>query len=200
MTETREYNIGICGIGGQGNIVAARIFANAAMENGLNVRIGELYGSAQRGGPVISHLRIGEVFSPLIPRGRANTILSLEQSEILRYAHLLSPRALALVNQYQIPPIDVKLGKAKYPTVEEIKEALAPITRNVKFANGTEEATKFGNPRVVNVLMLGVLTGTESLPVSDASFETSIENYFPTKLRQINLEAFHHGKELATSL
>jgi indolepyruvate ferredoxin oxidoreductase beta subunit len=199
MQETLEYNIGICGIGGQGNIVAARVLANAAMNQGINVKIGELYGSAQRGGAVISHVRLGDVFAPLIPRGRANALISLEEGEVLRYAHLLMPKATVLVNQYQIAPTSVKIGKATYPETETIKSTLAPITDNVKLVNATEQALDLGNSRVANIIMIGALAGTTKLPMPDAEIEGAIKAYFPPKNVDINLDAFHRGKELGQS-
>ncbi len=199
MQGTLEYNVGVCGIGGQGNIVAARVLANAAMNTGINAKIGELYGSAQRGGAVISHVRLGEVFAPLIPRGRAKALVSLEQGEVLRYSHLLMPKAIVLVNQYQIPPTDVKIGKSTYPEINLIKSTLAPITDSIKFVNATEQALEMGNSRVANIIMLGALSGATKLPVPDAEIEAAIKSYFPAKNVDINLDAFHRGKEFGQS-
>ncbi len=200
VQDVKEYNMAVCGIGGQGNIVASRLFANAAMEEGYGVRVGELYGSAQRGGSVISHVRIGEVFGPMIPSGRADSILSLEQSEILRYTHLLSRNAFVLINHYEISPVDVKLGKVTYPSAEEIGRVIAPITKNVKFVNATEEVHNFQDPRAANVLMLGMLAGATHVPISTKSIERAIENYFSARIAGMNLEVFRRGIELGRSL
>ena len=133
-----KMNLIIAGVGGQGSILAARIVARAAMQMAkrvpqpFRVRVGETFGAAMRGGAVSSHVRFGDVYAPLIDRGEADLIIALEPLEGLRVGvEYLSPEGVALLNSSPSPPMDVQIGKARYPALEEITSALEELGKRL---------------------------------------------------------------------
>jgi indolepyruvate ferredoxin oxidoreductase beta subunit len=196
-------NIIITGVGGQGNVLAARLLASAAMKAGYDVLVSELYGSAQRGGPVISYIKIrrGRVLAPLIMRGTAQAAISLEIGEILRRIEYIAPGALMVINDYALPSSEVLTSGAHYPTREEVYEILRPISSNVYFIPATEIAVKeLGSARVANVLMLGAFIQLSKLDISDELMLETLEENIPARYIELNKRAYFKGKEIASSL
>ncbi len=190
-------NLLITGAGGQGIILASDIIGETAIAAGYDIKKTDSLGMAQRGGSVISHLRIAEkVFSPLIRPGAVDIIFSLEKLEAVRWAHYLRPGGIALVNDHALPPLSVSLGGASYPSDEEVNRVLRASTDRVYLVTGTAGARSLGNPKTLNVFMLGCLSHFMPFPLP--SWQETISGRLPEKIRQINLDAFDLGrKELA---
>jgi len=192
----KSYNLLNVGVGGQGVIRAAQILSYAALLDNYKVRTAETHGMAQRGGSVASFLRFGtEVEGPLIPRGRTNTILAFEASEAVRIFNYAGPETVFLINEnIVVPPMIHQMGM-DYPNLTEIRDFLKNVSKNIFFIDGVKIATDLGNPRTMNVVMLGALIGLEVLPLKKETLEKAILNYLPTKLHDINRKAFKFGIE-----
>jgi len=192
----KSYNLLNVGVGGQGVIRAAQILSYAALLDNYKVRTAETHGMAQRGGSVASYLRFGtEVEGPLIPRGRTNTILAFEASEAVRIFNYAGPETVFLINEnIVVPPMIHQMGM-DYPNLTEIRDFLKNVSNNIFFIDGVKIATDLGNPRTMNVVMLGALIGLEVLPLKKETLEKAILSYLPTKLHDINRKAFKFGIE-----
>jgi indolepyruvate ferredoxin oxidoreductase beta subunit len=190
----RVYNVLIVGVGGQGIILASDVLGKVAAAHGYDVKKNEIHGMAQRGGSVSSHVRFGKtVYSPIIRMGEADVLLSFEQIETLRYFPFLSEKGKVIVNDQKILPPAVFTGKQEYPpdVLGRIKEKVSDAV----VVNGDEVAKKIGNPRVVNVIFLGVLSKYLDIPVE--VWEKVLKESLKPKLVDINIKAFHEGRSLA---
>jgi indolepyruvate ferredoxin oxidoreductase beta subunit len=196
-------NIIMAGVGGQGNVMASRVLANMLSLKGYQVTIGETFGMSQRGGSVMSHLRVSETsaWSPLIPRGRADVLIALEPIESVRVMRTYGNSAVkVLVNTRPIHPVGVIAGDSEYPSLEKIEGALRELTPYVWMLDATEEASKLGNPILSNIIMIGAVSGLNLLPVGMTEFRSVIRDFFPQKLLEVNRRAFEAGKEKVKSL
>jgi len=198
MTLEKEglLNTIITGVGGQGNVVASQIFASAAVRDGFYVSVGETYGAAQRGGAVMSHLRLSREtqYGPLTPEGRAHLILGFEPVECLRtVGGFGNEKTRVIVNPRPIYPIDVLSGASKYPAVEEVLEAIKELVYSVHVVEATELAKKAGDPIMQNVVMVGCLTGSGFAPVKVETLKEVVKEAFAKKRPAANLEAFELG-------
>jgi len=194
------YNIIITGVGGQGNVMAARIIGNMLALRGLYVTIGETFGASQRGGSVMSHLRVSEKssWSPQIPKGRADLVVALEPVESLRVmAQYGNPETAVVSNTRPVYPVGVICGDFNYPSMEELNGSLSQLCSNINFIDATEEAIKLGNPILSNVIMIGAVAGLGVLPVDDSDFEKIMSVSVPAGKLGINMEGFQLGKRLA---
>lgn len=193
------YNIIITGVGGQGNVLAARIIGNMLAYKGFYVTIGETFGASQRGGSVMSHLRISEKssWSPQIPKGRADLVVALEPAESLRVmAQYGNPETAIVSNTRPVYPVGVICGDLKYPSLDELSAALKQLCSNIHFIDATEEAIKLGNPILSNAIMIGAVAGLGVLPVDDSDFEKIMSASVPAGKMGINIEGFKFGKSL----
>jgi len=192
------YNVIITGVGGQGNVMASRILSNMLVRRGYQVTIGETFGASQRGGSVMSHIRISadSSWSPQIPRGKADIVVTLEPIEAIRvlmtYGH---PEVKVLTNTRPIYPVGVISGELTYPTAEEIQEAIRDLSAEAWFVAATDEALKLGNPILGNIIMLGALAGTETLPLERNDFQAVIQESLPAGTLETNLKAYDLGVE-----
>jgi len=187
-------NVLFSGVGGQGIILASRILAKCAFISGYMVKESELHGMAQRGGSVTSHVRFGEeVYSPLIHKGKADFLVALEELEGLRYAYYLKPKGKVILNQKKIMPSFINPAVAPYP--EDVKAQLEAMDFHVDYVNALEIATDLGNPKVENIIVMGILS--RYLPFTLPAWETVIKESVPVKTIEINLAAFSKGRELA---
>lgn len=192
------FNLIITGVGGQGNVMASRVLAKMLVRRGYRVTIGETFGMSQRGGSVMSHLRIsqGKVWSPQIPKGRANLVVSLEPIEAIRVLKEYgNPSTVVLVNKRPIYPVGVITGELRYPETEEIRKAIESLSKTVFFLDATKQAIKLGNPILSNIVMIGAVTGTGLLPLDEELFEKIIREAIPAGRVDANLKAFKAGKE-----
>jgi indolepyruvate ferredoxin oxidoreductase beta subunit len=192
------YNVIIGGVGGQGNVLASQIVGRILVSQGYVITIGETYGASQRGGAVMSHLRISaeDQFSPLIPEGGCHMLISLEPVEALRILdHYGNPEVVTLLNTRAIHPIDVIAGDASYPDVSEAIEKVKELSRRVWALNATEIALEMGDPIFSNMVMLGALCGTGVLHLDRQGFETGIGESLPRAKLSENMKAFDRGME-----
>jgi indolepyruvate ferredoxin oxidoreductase beta subunit len=195
------YNIIITGVGGQGNVMASRILGNMLSLKGFIVTIGESFGATQRGGSVMSHMRVStkRSFSPLIPKGKAHLVVSLEPTEGIRVLKDYgNPDVVMLSNTRPIHPVGVIAGDLDYPPIEQIKQWASELTARAWFIDATDRAMEMGSPILGNVMMIGALCGIEVLPVGRDEFEKVIsQGMKPEKIR-INLAAFDLGQSLVS--
>jgi indolepyruvate ferredoxin oxidoreductase, beta subunit len=190
----KKFDLLMCGVGGQGVVLASDIYGDAAIAAGYDVKKTDTLGMAQRGGSVISHVRIGpRVASPLIEDGEIDLILAFEKLEAARWSHLLRPGGTIVVNDHEQPPPSVSLGKEKYPSRKDIETILRQRTDRVYFMEGTRRARELGNVRTFNIYMLGCLSVLA--PLHEDVWHESIARHLPAKLLDINLEAFQKGRE-----
>lgn len=192
----RVTSIWISGVGGQGTILAAELIAMAALECGLDVKKSEVHGMAQRGGSVVSQVRFGpKVHSPLIAEGDADVLLAFEKVEALRYAPVVKPGGFIISNTQEIPSSTVLGGLEEYP--KDIDARLAAMTDRLVFVPGEQIARELGALKVVNVVLLGVLSPL--LPLPAEAWEKAIRARLASKLVDLNLKAFARGRELFES-
>ncbi len=180
----------ICGVGGQGILLASDLLSQTMLEMGLDVKKSEVHGMSQRGGTVISTIRFGEkVFSPLIGKGNADIILAFEKLEGLRQLAFLKENGLIIVNDFAIAPLPVACGLAEYPeeVIPVIKDAVPETTVIDAFAL----AKKTGNPRSMNVVLIGALA--KKLNTQKKLWFSVIENRVPRKTWDVNKQAFELG-------
>lgn len=190
----KSLNLMVTGAGGQGIILASDIIGEVAIAAGYDVKKTDTIGMAQRGGSVLSHMRIArQVWSPLIREGEADLLLALEKLEAARWAGYLKPGGIALINNFALPPLSVSLGNARYPGDDEIKDILKQVTDQIFFIDGTERAKELGNIRTLNIFMLG--SASRFMPFPANIWKESITNRLPDKIRQINLTAFECGRK-----
>ncbi len=190
------YNVIITGVGGQGNVLVARLLGGMLAKKGFLVAIGETFGASQRGGSVMSHLRISRlaVASPQIPRGRADVIVSLEPAEALRVLALYgNPGTMLLTNSHPIYPVGVIKGELVYPPVAEMEAAITQILPTAYFIDATARALALGNSILVNIVMLGALGRLNVVPFNREDFQEAIALRLATGQLAINLKAFDEG-------
>ena len=186
----------ICGVGGQGTVLASKIIAAAAMEEGSPVHSAETIGMAQRGGSVISHVRIGgEAYSPLIPFGGADMLLAFEPGEAVRNLRYLKKGGIAVVNTSAVKPVTESLKETGYDGSEMtayLKEKCSSI-----FVNAEEVCRPFGSTKFFNIIMLGVAAGSGHLGLEKDTLLKQIEQRVPSRFLDVNLRAFQTGIEIA---
>jgi len=193
------YNIIITGVGGQGNVMASRVLSNMLVQKGYYVTIGETFGASQRGGSVMSHIRVSttSTWSPQVPKGRADVVVTLEPIEAIRVlANYGNPEVKVLTNTRAIYPAGVIAGESNYPTLDEIKETLGKLSAGAWFIDATDEAVKMGNPIFGNVIMIGAVSNIGELPVDRADFEAVVSRSLPESKLADNLKAFDLGASL----
>jgi indolepyruvate ferredoxin oxidoreductase beta subunit len=193
------FNVIITGVGGQGNVLASRLLGGMMAAKGCLVTIGETFGASQRGGSVMSHVRISgrAVSSPQIPKGRADVIVSLEPAEAVRVLSVFGNRdTVVLTNTHQVHPVGVITGQLDYPPVEEMRDAVRGILASSFFIDATERAVSLGNPILANIVMLGALGGLGVVPFDRDDFEKAIALRLAPGQIPINLQAFDAGMDL----
>ena len=190
----KKMDLLITGVGGQGVVLVSDIIGEAALAAGYDIKKTDTLGMAQRGGSVISHVRIApKVWSPLIKEGEVDLLLAFEKLEAARWSHYLRPGGIAIVNNHELPPPSVSQGHERYPSHEEITDILKQQTDRVYFIDGTRRARELGNVRTLNILMLGCLSLFTPLKIS--VWKNSISQHLPANIREINLTAFEQGRK-----
>ena len=186
---TNTNTVVLCGVGGQGTILAADILAKTAARAGMDVRLSEIHGMSQRGGSVITIVRFGtEVHSPVTDLGCADRIVSFEATEALRYLPYLSQNGKLLVNNAEIIPLPVLTGVASMPTnTVEFLQAHGAV-----MINSSAIAAEVGNPRATNIVLMGALS--KELEFDSEVWEEVIANRVPPKTVESNIAAFHAGR------
>jgi indolepyruvate ferredoxin oxidoreductase beta subunit len=194
-------NLIITGVGGQGNVMISLIVGNAFVREGFFVTVGETYGASQRGGPVMSHMRISKntQYSPFIPDGCADVILGMEPVETLRMLGKYgNPDVITIMNPRPIYSIDVTGGQAQYPELDKLIETVKELSSHTWLINATEEAQKMGSHMFANAILIGALVGSGVLPLDLKAVEPVLRETFPKEI-ETNLEAFHKGINLIKS-
>jgi indolepyruvate ferredoxin oxidoreductase, beta subunit len=196
-SKKETYNLIITGVGGQGNVLSSQLIGQALVGKGYFVTIGETYGASQRGGSVMSHIRISskKQLSPLIPRGKADIVIGLEPVEALRVLTVYgNSQTVVLSNTRPIYPVDVTSGDEKYPEEEEIRDALKGLSQKVYYVPATDKAIEMGSPILGNMIMMGALLELDLLPLSPAEFRKTLGRNFKEARLETNLRALEEGK------
>lgn len=185
----------ICGVGGQGTVLASKLIAAAAMEEGNQVHSAETIGMAQRGGSVTSHVRIGEAYSPLIPKGKGDLIVAFEPAEAVRNLSYLKKEGLVIVNSAPVKPTTESLHETGY----DGKEMIAYLQEKCRVivVDSEQLCAKYGSNKYLNVLLLGVAAGSGVLGISGESILKEIETRVPEKYVEQNRQAFADGFAIA---
>ena len=185
-------NILLAGVGGQGVLLASQIFTSVAIEAELDVKQSEVHGMSQRGGSVTSHVRFGKkVYSPTIDPGEADFLIGFERLETLRNMHCLKAGGTVIYNSMRINPGTVASGAVEYPG--DVPEQILAFGEKTFLIDGLGLAEQAGNARSSNVVMVGAVSSFLSLP--ESLWESKIKEILPPKLVDLNLKAFHLGRE-----
>lgn len=185
-----DLNILIVGVGGQGTLLASRILGSVANLTGKDVKVSEVHGMSQRGGSVITYVKMGEkVASPIIEKGEADIILAFELLEGYRWVDYLSPTGVMLVNDQKIDPMPVITGSEDYP--ENILQKLDEKVNKIISANALEIASECGNMKAVNVVLIGMLAARTGIPKE--IWKQALKETVPGKALEVNEKAFEKG-------
>lgn len=189
-------NLVISGVGGQGNILVSRLIGRTLLRKGYFIAIGETLGVAQRGGAVMSNIRISEkmLYGPLIPEGKAHIILSLEPLETLRMlVRYGNPKVTTVTNFNPLFPVSVLSRKAQYPDYEALRKTITELSKSAWFLDATGMGLKLGTPIVANVIILGGLIALNLLPITKDDIEEEIKSSFTSDRVELNRKALSMG-------
>ena len=172
------FNLIITGVGGQGNVLASQLLGWVLLKGGYRVTVGETYGLSQRGGAVLSHIRVSKTMNlgPLIPKGLTHAVVALEPAEALRVLpDYGNEDVVTVVNSRPVHPMGVIAGETTYPDLDILKEKLQELSGKLYWVDATEIAMELGDAILANVVMLGALVQTGLLDVSvDSTSGSSI--------------------------
>ena len=192
-----RYTIQIVGVGGQGVLLASMVLGNAAMKEGHQVSMSGVHGMAQRGGSVLSTLRMGEdVISPLEAMGEADLIMGFEPVETARNLTLGNKDTMVVMNLNPMIPALASMGLEDYPPVEDIVKAIERRTDNLFTLDATEIAVGAGMAVAANAVMIGAVAGAKGFPLSVDVLEETLLDLVPAKFKDVNRTAFRMGYEL----
>lgn len=190
----KAMNVSLVGVGGQGILLTSDILAKTAALAGLDVKKSEIHGMAQRGGSVISQVRFGEkVYSPIIPDGTSDLLVSFDRLEALRWRHLLAPQGKVLINDMYLTPITVSSGQQ--PAVTDLDARLKAEYPEATFIDAMTLAKTVGNTRSMNMVFAGALSTLT--PFSVEQWEQAMRERIPAKLLDLNIKAFEAGRKAA---
>jgi indolepyruvate ferredoxin oxidoreductase beta subunit len=193
----KTTNILLCGVGGQGILLASEIISSVLMKAGYDVKQSEVHGMAQRGGSVVAHLRYGDrVYSPLIELGEADLVVSFELLEALRYLPYYNRESKVIVNTQKILPAPVSTGMEIYPV--DVLDQLEGRGLAVFPVDALGVARSVGEARAVNMVLVGALSAF--IPMEEDVFLGVIERRIPEKVRDVNREAFIRGRATVSTL
>lgn len=179
-----KYELVIGGVGGQGILLASEIIAKAALTKGYKVMMAETHGMAQRGGSVVTHVRLGDIYGALVPEGEGDLVAAFEYMEAYRQLKFLKKGGKLIVNTHKIKPVTLK-------TYPEFDYDLSEY--DVLKINATEIAADIGNVIVTNMVMLGAVSKFADLPVSEKELKDALKESISSKFLKIDLEAFERG-------
>ena len=182
----------LVGVGGQGTILASKLFTIGLMEAGFDVKMSEIHGMSQRGGSVSSQVRFGEtVQSPVIDPGSANMIVAFEKMEALRWLDYLDKDGTVVVNDYEIPSISVITGEEDY--AGDVLETIESKVKTV-VVNAAQLAQELGNPKVMNIILLGTIV--KQMKLTSIDWNEIIKNNVKPRFVDINMKALELGMSL----
>ncbi len=188
-------NIVLCGVGGQGTVLASKLLAASAMKKGLSVMSAETIGMAQRGGSVFSHVRIGDcIYSPMIAEKSADIILGFEPGEAVRMLPYLKPDGLVVVSSHAVMPVTASLAMSGYHAAEMIAYLKSKAER-VIVVDTDKACQELGSSKVLNVLMLGAAVKSGVLGLTEDDIKDAIRQRLPEKLHALNFKALAYMKQ-----
>jgi indolepyruvate ferredoxin oxidoreductase beta subunit len=191
--EKKVKNILLCGVGGQGIILASKVLSEVALYEEYDVKQSEVHGMSQRGGSVVSYVRFGEkIDSPLIDFEKADFIIAFEKMEILRYLNYVGESTKILIADIKQIPTTVSVGNFEY--FENVEKVLDEKGFNYKIIDVLKVADKLGNLKTINTIMLGVLSNI--IEIKKDSWIKILEKMLPNKILDINIAAFNQGTEI----
>ena len=189
-----KQDVLMVGVGGQGIVLSSDILGEAALAAGYDVKKTDTLGMAQRGGSVVSHVRIAShVWSPLIKEGEVDMLVAFEKLEAARWGYYLRSGGLVIVNNQATPPLSVSLGTHRYPSDNEVEDILKQRTERIYFVDGTSRVRQLGDVRTLNMFMLGC--GSSFLPIDVQIWRDCIHQKLPANILQINIAAFEQGRK-----
>jgi indolepyruvate ferredoxin oxidoreductase beta subunit len=197
--EKDPFNVVVTGVGGQGNVLASLLIGAVLVHQGFRVTIGETYGASQRGGSVMSHVRISRrrQFGPLIPPGSADLVISLEPVEAARVLGMFgNPDTVSVVNTRPVQPVDVICGDLAYPPMDQLLDKIRSLSKKTYFLPATDKALELGNPILANIVLVGAVAGAQLLPITAEDLERAIIDYMSADKVPINRDAFLCGAEM----
>jgi indolepyruvate ferredoxin oxidoreductase beta subunit len=186
-------NILIVGVGGQGTLLASRILGKYAEISGLDCKLNEVHGMAQRGGSVVTHVKMSDkVYSPVIAEGDADAVLAFEVLEAFRYRHFLKKDGVMIVNEQEIMPMPVIIGAAEYP--KNMLEIMKREGRTIA-VDALSAAVSAGSARAVNTVILGCFARVAGISYGD--IENALVLSVKPKFLEMNKIALKKGYEIA---
>ena len=189
-----KYVIQIVGVGGQGVLLASMVLGTAAMREHHNVAMSEVHGMAQRGGSVLSTLRMGDgVASPLASKGEADMILGFEPIEACRNISLGNKLTTIVMNMDPLYPATVTAGLDTYPELDDLLAAMRKVTENIATIGATSIAEKAGKAVAANAVMIGAAAAVKGFPLPKETVRTALLDLVPEKFKELNAKAFDLG-------
>lgn len=187
----------LCGVGGQGTVLASKLISYAAMAKGEAVRSAETIGMAQRGGSVTSHIRIGEeAFSPLIPKGKADVMIAFEPAEAVRNLDYLKTDGVVVVSKKAVKPVTASLSSKVYDG-QDMLDYLEKKVKRLVIVDGQQIMEELGSAKVLNVVLLGAAIGCHEVDISIEEIRQAIKEKVPDRFYELNLRALEAGYGLA---
>ncbi|MFW6134677.1 MAG: indolepyruvate ferredoxin oxidoreductase subunit beta [Elusimicrobiota bacterium] len=187
------YKIYLIGVGGQGTVKTATIIGEAAMTQGMNVVMSEVHGMAQRGGTVVTEMKIGKADSPLIEKNSADLVLAFEPTELLRVLNRIKKDTRVVVSSSAIVPFTVSLGISGYPDKNQMLDKLKQEIKNLYLMDTDKMANEAGHIITANIVILGAATAIANFPVKRKFIEESIRKNLPAHTIKMNMKAFEMG-------
>lgn len=185
-------NIVLCGVGGQGTVLASKLLAAAAMSKNIPVMSAETIGMAQRGGSVFSHLRMGDnLYSPMIETGTADLIIGFEPGETVRMLPYLKKHGQVVVSTHAIKPVTATLSGSSYDAPQML-DYLKEHVENLTLIDAEAACQEIGSPKVLNMVLLGAAIRTGVLDFSIEEIEEIMKKTLPEKFHEMNLKALHY--------
>lgn len=192
---TKHLNFLIAGVGGQGTVLASDILSEVGIRSGYDVKKSDILGLAVRGGSVVSHVRWAEkVHAPVVEEGNADYLIGFEWLEAFRRRSYIKSSGTILVNDCRLDPITVSSGELGYPDTRKMLSQLERAAKNVYVIPGLETALELGNPRTLNMVLLGALS--KLLDSKPEIWKEVIQDRVPAKLVALNQKAFESGRSL----
>jgi len=185
------------GVGGQGNLLASRLLGEAALSLNIPAVVSEIHGMAQRGGIVESAVLLGDVTSPIVSNAEADVLIGFEPVETLRALSKCNKDTIVITNTHPLPPFTVSVGQGVYPPVDEIMGLIRAKVGKVIALDGNAMAEEAGNPLSLNMVMLGALIGSGSIPVGAEDMKKTISTTTKKAFLESNLKAFDLGMKSA---
>jgi len=196
------FKIVVAGVGGQGTLLVTRLLADTAIRAGMHVKVGETYGMAQRGGPVMGHIQIGgKINNPQIRKGEADVLIGFEPAEAVRRGvTYLKKGGLAIINTRVTAPVEVVSGMRVYPDMEKMIKLLRNVTDDIHLFDATGIAEEAGDPITTNIVMLGAISKSGLLPYSVEAVVETLKTGLKPQFLEMNMRAFERGKKVYDSL